>query len=585
MSVERQANLLGQQRLDVPHIRAIESSIAGDFDLLAGRIMAGNNPLIVGGFKLISVAPGTPAISLQIQVAGSVILHPEASENGTIFAVPASRGPETLNAANPRVQGGFTASAVNYIGIDLRRSADSSTADLVQFINADTDAESPKEVPLARTLDYVIIISAQDFSTTPGIAPLAIVTTDAFNNIASATFHAITYPAIQDARNYAFRLGQGGTIPNDKYAYTWPGGRNEIGNNSDFGSGDRVISSLKEWMDAVMTRIWELGGGEHWYAATADRNVKMTRTGTTFTNGEYFEWDGTNLHWRGLTFLFDNSNGYKNEVKDQLTDLPGLTNLADGECIYIDLDRTQNLTGGSALQPVKAQLLTLSYSTVPGTRFVVAWRVGTYVFSRDSGFPVGATFVPATPTSLGLVELTYAAGTPATPKVAPRDANDQISNTASLTGHGFVGVGGLSGGTGWLGVSGDGSFIDARSGVVGIGGANGNGLRGRGTGSGSGVRATGGATSGAIGAEGIGGATDGIGVKGTGTGNGAAVWIDGFAELTTIAPASVPATPASGKARVYLTDNGYTAGSGKRMQIVCKFQDGTAVVLGESEPI
>jgi hypothetical protein len=402
MSVARQANILGQQRVDVPHIRAIESSVAADFDLLAGQIMAGKNPLVISGFKLISVSAGTPTSSLQIEVAGSVILHPEASENGTIFQVPADRAPETLNAANARVQGGFTASAVNYIGIDLRRSADSTTADLVQFLDPNTNLEKPKTVPLGRTLDYFIVISTQDFSSTPGVAPLAKVTTDAFNNVASVS------AAIEDARNFQFRLGTGGTVTNAKNAYTWPGGRGETGLNTDFAVGDKVITSFKEWMDSVMTRLWELGGGEFWYSATADRNVKLVRTGSTFTNGDWFEWDSTNLHWKNLTIVFDNSTGTYNDVKDQLTDSSGLTNLADGECIYVDLDRTQNRTGGSALQPVKAQLTTLSYPTIPGSRMVLAWRKGSgsqCIMTRDAQFPVNASFVVATTVSAGVVQL------------------------------------------------------------------------------------------------------------------------------------------------------------------------------------
>jgi hypothetical protein len=169
MSVARQANLLGQQRLDIPHIRAIESSVAADFDLLAGEILAGKSPLVIHGFELSLLSTGTPATQLQLFVADSVILHPEASENGTIFQVPTSRAAETLNAANTRVVGSFTANTINYIGIDLRRTADPTTADLVQFLDSDTKLEKPKTVPLGRTLDYIIVISTQDFSTTPGV--------------------------------------------------------------------------------------------------------------------------------------------------------------------------------------------------------------------------------------------------------------------------------------------------------------------------------------------------------------------------------------------------------------------------------
>ncbi len=497
MSVARQANLLGQQRLDIPHVRGIESSIANDFDLLAGQIMAGRAPLIVSGFNVVPVAAGTAATSLQIAVANSVIMHPEASEAGTIFQVPASRLPETLNAANTRLTGTFTANTVNYIGIDLRRTADASTADLVQFLDADTNIENPKTVPLGRTLDYAIVVSTQDFSLTPGIAPLAKVTTDAFNNVASVVYNSVTYAAIEDARGFMFRLGSGGSVTNPLHAYSWPNGRTEIGNNSDFSAGDKAITSFKGWLDAAMTRMWELGGGEHWYSATADRNVQLMRVGasTFVSDGDFFEWTGTNnLHWQGLRFTFDNSTAYYNDIKDQLVDSTGLTNLADGDCIYVDIDRTTNRTGGTALQPVKTSVLLLGTPTVPGSRHIIAWRSGTKIFTRGTSYPIGQAFQVATTGAVGVVKLMQTPGAPAAPVVYNPDANNALTYAAS------------GGNATALTVTGNGSG----AGVNATGGASGIGVVATGVGVGAGVSAFGGATNG-----------NGVQAQGGGTGGDA----------------------------------------------------------------
>lgn len=583
MAVGRQENWLGQQRVDVPHLRALESATAADFDVLAGQMLAGGSARVVKGFDLIPLSPGSAAITLQVHVAGARLLHPLAAESGSVFSVSTSRSAETLNASNSRVSGGFTASATNYIGVDLRRRADSSTTDLVQFLVPDTGKENPKSVPLGRTLDYVIYISTQDFSTSPSVAPVAKVVTDSFNNIVS----------LEDARNFMFRLGSGGTVTDPKHAYPWISGRTEAGDNSDFTAGDKGVESLKDWMDAVMTRLWELGGGGYWYSPTADRNVRMTRSGATFTNGEWFEWDGTNLHWKGISFVFDNSTAASNSVANQTSNSTGLTNLADGECIYVDVDRDVN---GATLTAVKAARVTLGTPTVPGSRYIIAWRVGTTVYTRDSSFPVGATFSPATNTSLGIVQLTYAAGTPSVPKVAPQDALQQILNTATGQGHGFVGVGGDSGGIGRLGFSGNGISVDAGAGVTGTAGTGSNnyGMVGRGDGIGPGVKGQGGTAAGAglfgvggtngIGAQGTGNGT-GAGVKGTGGATGPALWSDGFTELTEIAPGSAPATPGAALGRIYLTNNGLGAGVGKRQQVRVIFQDGTNVCIAESEKI
>lgn len=429
MSVTRQANILGQQRVDVPHIRGIESSICNDFDVLAGKIIADSTARVLTGFDLIPLSPGSAAISLQVHVAGGVMIHPLAAESGSIFSVPSTRAAETLSASNARVVGGFTASSTNYIGLDLRRRVDGSTTDLVQFLDADTLLEKPKDIPLARTLDYVLYISTQDFSAAGSLAPLAKVVTDAFNSIVS----------IEDARNFLCRLGSGGTVTDPKHAWPWASTRTEVGNNSDFNSGDKGLHSLKDWMDAAMTRLWELGGGEYWYSPTADRNVRMIRGGAAFTNGEWFEWDGIDLHWKGISFAFDNSAAASNSVTNQTGNSAGLTDLLDGECVYVDVSRG---TDAAVLTPMKAVRSTLGTPIVPGSRYIIAWRVGTVVYTRDSSFPVGATFTVASNTNLGIVQLTYAAGTPSTPKVMAQDANGSMINTAiSGSGKGFVGTG------------------------------------------------------------------------------------------------------------------------------------------------
>jgi hypothetical protein len=427
MAVEREKNWLGQQRVDVPHLREVESAARYDMDVLAGQVVAGGRAMVASGFTpTLSPTPiGQPATSLTLITAGGVLLHPLAAEAGTIHQVPSDRAPEVLSTSNARVSGSFTPSAVNYVGVDLRRSADDSTSDLVQFLDADTFQESPEDVPLARTLDYLIVISGQDFSVNPNLAPLLKVTTDSSGNVT----------AIQDAAARAFRLGSGGSFPDAQNAYPWPAGRTEAGDDSDFGVGDKAIPSLKDWMDAAMTRLWELGGGERWYSPTADRNVQMVRAGTTFASGEYFEWDGANLHWRGLTFTFDNSTAVTNAVADQLTDSPGLTDLTSGQCVYVDVERGTN---AATLTPIKGSLATLGAPLVPGSRYVIAWRVGSNVYTRNSYFAVGTAFAVATTTALGVVKLGVVSGTPAAPVVFNPDSDGAL--TVSATGGGSAGV-------------------------------------------------------------------------------------------------------------------------------------------------
>jgi hypothetical protein len=432
MAVRRQQSVLAQQRVDVPVFRAIESSVAADFDLLAGTIMANRIPAIVSGFNLITSGVTQPS-ALQIQVANSVLMHYYATDSGTIFQVDADRANETLSTTNPKIQGSFLPGQTNYIGLDFSRASDPTTTDAVQFFDTDTNAEVTKTVPLARTIDYTIIISASDFDSNSGVCPLAKVTLDSNSVITS----------VQDARNILWRLGTGGSTPNTKNAYSWPAGRNEASSSDPFLGGDKAIGSMKSWMDAMMTRAWEMGGGEFWYSPTADRNVVMGRTGSPFvSSGEYFEWSGSNLHWQGLTVTFANSTGIYNDISNQTGDSVGLTNLADGECIYVDLDRTQTrIRGTNSLNAVKASLSLLGTPDVPGSRWVIAWRYGSSIFTRDQSYAVGSAFKLATVSTAGMVRLSATdTGGATPPRVASVDSTSFVAYAGGLTrGNDFFG--------------------------------------------------------------------------------------------------------------------------------------------------
>src|SRR5271165_5396972 len=107
MAVIRQENWLGQSRVDVPHIRSLESAICNDFDLLAGSIMADMRAFIVSGFYVTTTTPGIDAAATTISVANAVMIHPLASESGSIFSSAAGRSVEVLSSTNSRVSGSF----------------------------------------------------------------------------------------------------------------------------------------------------------------------------------------------------------------------------------------------------------------------------------------------------------------------------------------------------------------------------------------------------------------------------------------------------------------------------------------------
>lgn len=437
MAVQRQSSLQGQQRVDVPQLRAIESGVAADFDVL-GIVMSGKTPVVASGFAIASAgAVGNEAEKLVMSVAGASLIHFEATEAGSVFRVPENRADEVLGPTNPRIDGAFTPNSTNFVGIDIIRAADDSTADTLMFYNPSTDSESPVVTPLARTADYRIVVSTTEFSATPGLAPIAVVKTDSQNKVVT----------LSDARNLMFRLGAGGSSPSSITSYSWPGGRTETGTLATVG-GDRSIPDLKSWMNAVMSRIWEGNGGEYWYSLTEYRNVRMFGFGSRFTStGEYFEVvnaSGTyHLHWKGIRIVFDNSTAVINEVSNQLSNSVGLTDLADGECLYVDLDRTQDrkVSLSNALVAVKAPLATLGGSARPGQRYVLAWRTGTGADSfwvRDQPFAVGGSFKLATTAAYGTVRITsdpvtYSSDSPVVPTVATSFAGRNTATAGGLS--------------------------------------------------------------------------------------------------------------------------------------------------------
>lgn len=563
MAIKRQQNWLGQQRVDVADLRALESGVSNDFDVLGGKLMSGRVPLVVRGFTISTTnASGNSADQLQLSVAGGLLMHFGATESGTLMSVDDNATAETLNAVNAKVEGSFTASSTNYIGLDLRRSEDATTTDLKQFLDANTIQEVPKSVPTARTLQYRILISTQPFSVSTNICPIAKVVTNASNIVTQVT----------DARPMLFRLGGGSDNPNALSSYTWRDTdrrENAITYNpptsavDPFVGGDKDILSLKEWMDAMMTTLWEAKSGEFWYSATARDNVKMLfGTPVIPATGDNFQWNGgTNtLTWQSLKVAFENSTGYHNVIQDGSAVMA-----SDGMCLYVDLQRQTN---GATIVPAVGNLLTLGSPTLPGSRFIIAWRQDALIHIRDKAYEVGRTVPVATELVVGTVKLSRAATTPGAPiviadtggtitgangvhglRVNAGTGNVQglIAQSGTTWGFQCIGVHGIGsttasfGGTGVVGTGGDGTGANGGSGVTGAGGLAGlnsvggtGGAFAGGTGDGTGVGGPGVQASGGTGGGGgtatggagghfTGGFNNGDGVRAEAVGTGAGV--------------------------------------------------------------
>jgi hypothetical protein len=287
MAIRRRQQWLSQQRVDVPHLRSIESAVSNDFDELLKSVITGEGQsYVIRGFEInMTGLIGSAASGAQMLVADSAILHGQSRESGTFYVVSSTQPPEILNSTiNPRVQGAFTPNAVNYIGIEYERVIDNSTTDQVYFWNPSSKTETSKSVPLASILRYKIVITTSVWA--QNVLPIAKITTDAANNVVEVTDH----------RPMLYRLGTGGrATPNPSYVYPWTDqtpNRHENPPNSSssavnpFRGGDKQLGSLKEWMDAVMTSILEIKGTVFWYSPNVGGSAVNLRTdlgNTVFT--------------------------------------------------------------------------------------------------------------------------------------------------------------------------------------------------------------------------------------------------------------------------------------------------------------
>lgn len=374
MSVRRKQNFLNQQRLNVPDIKAIESAISNDFDeMLKGLVTGQGKSYFINGFELnMTGAVGSSATGLQVLVADSAVLHGNSLESGTFYTVPVGTANETLNSnTNTRVTGSFVPGALNYIGLEYERVIDPSTTSQAYFWNPSNKSELTKTVPAAIILKYKFIITSSIWAA--NVLPLAVVETDAANNVLS----------VEDHRPLLNRLGTAGsTTPDPTYVYPWTNhaeGRSEnfwksTSSTSPFRGGDKQIKNEKEWKDAVMSMIKEIKGTPYWYDINAGgsivklrldlNNTTMTGTGSIAHSNSVaglVNWDSDilfNIIGSRLTYKI-----LSNSVSTHIS-------IPDNQVAYIKLIRGVNIVPN--LIYVNASSVVVSVGAVSWTNDILA---------------------------------------------------------------------------------------------------------------------------------------------------------------------------------------------------------------------
>ncbi len=343
MGVKRRVNWISQQRVDVPDMRALESAVSNDFDELIKSFVTGTSQgYLLRGFEIsMAGAIGGAASGLQLIVDPGAVFHVSSSQSGTFLLVPTGTPAQQLNSAtNTIVDGAFAPNAINYVGLEYERFIDDTTSSQVYIWNPTTNNETTKNAPRAQILRYRIKISTSTFAA--NVLPIATVTTDSGNNVQSIT----------DARWMLFRLGTGGASPNPFFLYPWtaqPEGRLENPSTSSsnsvnpFHGGDKMLMTLKDWMNAIMSALQEIKGTVYWYSPGSAGSIENLRAdmGNTITVGKgtisHSETTAGLINWDEDIYLkvIGARLAYKFTANPSSTDLT----LADNEVAYITLVR------------------------------------------------------------------------------------------------------------------------------------------------------------------------------------------------------------------------------------------------------
>lgn len=256
------------ERLDLPDLLSLDSYAAGDWKYFLKGLVGDSKPFILKGFDVIDPGNAIGTQSCSIRVADSITFYP-GSNSGSFFHGLQEGHPQ----AAPLVPE-LRKNAVNYVYLTF--STFNTSVDTRAFWDPDKDGgvggEFTQDINTESVLQVQVNVSTGSFpaNTIP---------------VAKITVGPVVITAIEDARDLMFRLGSGGINPNPFNTYSWrtlPGGayaRQEppttmlAGGVNPFQGADKNILTLKEWMDAVMSKLRELGGTTYWYDDTSSFSI------------------------------------------------------------------------------------------------------------------------------------------------------------------------------------------------------------------------------------------------------------------------------------------------------------------------
>lgn len=377
-------NLLSNERLDLTDFNNIENFVIEDFNAVMKFLMTGSS-YVVSGFRLYqdsaALVDNPTSSPIYVKLAGSSAIHSES--NGTPFYYV---GASSLDAA--RID--LIPNSTNYLEMEL--SITTGSPDTRAFwdpsANNGEGAEFTQIIDIARNLTANFSVNTTGF-TGGNKLPIAeiVLSGGAITNV-------------YDRRNLFFRLGKGS--PEDATNnYPWVQGRIEPDSDRStdpdaFTGADKSISTFKELIDALLTKIKELSGTDYWFEIAGSSVIGLMRNmglsiPVAMSANARFAWDGNNLE-----ITDDNVSPVGTDVIAAIRSFDTTANLnltretialADGEILYVEFpvpiaSATYDGVGAGALNYKVA-----ARGSVPNEDkvFWIAYREGTKCYLRYFG--------------------------------------------------------------------------------------------------------------------------------------------------------------------------------------------------------
>lgn len=264
MAVLGRVLLNSAERIDLPDLLSIDSYGAGDWKYFMQSLVGTSKPYVLYGFDVINPGSAIGLPSCSIRVADSIVYYPGAAAGPFFYGLP--EGNEASTPLVPQLR----TNATNYVYLVLStvNTASDTRALWDPDRNGGDGGEFTQDINTESVIQAQLGISTGSFPV--NTVPLAIITMGP---------SAIT--SITDARDMMFRLGTGGISPNAEADYVFPslpnstyaraetsGSTVSLSDPNPFQGGDKNIKTLKQWMDAIMTKLKELGGTTYWYEDT-----------------------------------------------------------------------------------------------------------------------------------------------------------------------------------------------------------------------------------------------------------------------------------------------------------------------------